>query len=72
MNEVSLLLHGKRLIVFYNQWYISRFQMETFWKSYICHSELDSSPIPKDFEGKISDDINSSYFLILNLNPVKS
>lgn len=46
--------------------------METFWKSYICHSELDSSPIPKDFEGKISDDINGSYFLILNLNPVKS
>lgn len=48
--------------IFYYLYNVLRFQMKEFWELYTCHSELNSSSIPKDFTDEIGDDINSHYF----------
>lgn len=44
--------HFKENYIYYllqmTQWFISKWKLE-IWKSCICHHELDSIPVPKDF-----------------------
>lgn len=50
--------------IFYDLYYVLRFQMKESWKLYTCHSELNSSPIPQDFTDEIGDDIKSLFFIL--------
>ena len=38
-------------------------KMSEFWKTCICHSELDSFPVVKDFSDGIGGDTNNVIFL---------
>lgn len=63
MNKASLSFQEKQLTAFIVSDKIQAFKRELeFWNTCICHHELDSFPVLKDFSDEIGGDVMNVIF----------